>query len=87
VNVSAHSAVAYTATLLVIVNLVKGGGRAPPPSPAWANFTLMIECTPESNCCYSVYSVEKETLCGLYLAVRGVRINFDDLSPYLKSMV
>ncbi len=29
----------------------------PPPSPARANFTLMIECTPESNCYYSVYSV------------------------------
>ncbi len=30
----------------------------PPPSPAWSNFTLMMECTPESNCCYSVYSVD-----------------------------
>ncbi len=30
----------------------------PPPSPAWANFTLMMECTPESNCFYSVYSVD-----------------------------
>jgi hypothetical protein len=29
----------------------------PPPSPAWANFTLMMECTPESSRCYSVYSV------------------------------
>ncbi len=27
----------------------------PPPIPAWANFTLMIECTPESDYCYSVY--------------------------------
>ena len=54
---SAHSAGTYTATLLVMVNVVKGGGRAPPPSPAWANFTLMIECTPESSRCYSVYSV------------------------------
>ncbi len=35
----------------------KGGGCPPPPSPAWANFTLMIECTPESDCCYSVYFV------------------------------
>ena len=34
--VSAHSAGAYTATLLVMVNVMKGGGRAPPPSPAWA---------------------------------------------------
>ncbi len=30
VNVSAHSAGAYTATLLVMVNVMKGGGRAPP---------------------------------------------------------
>ncbi len=29
----------------------------PPPSPAWSNFTLMMECTPESSRCYSVYSV------------------------------
>ncbi len=27
-----------------MVNVVKGDGRAPPPSPAWANFTLMMEC-------------------------------------------
>ncbi len=35
----------------------KGGGRAPPPSPAQPNFTLMTECTPESRRYYSVYSV------------------------------
>ncbi len=29
----------------------------PPPSRAWANFTLMIECTAESSRCYSLYSV------------------------------
>ncbi len=60
VNVSVHSAGAYTATLLVMVNVVKGGGRAvhPPTPPAWANFTLMMEFTPESDCCYSVYSVD-----------------------------
>ncbi len=47
---SAHSAGAYTATLLVMVNVVKGGGRAAPtPLPAWSNFTLMMECTPESS--------------------------------------
>jgi hypothetical protein len=40
--VSAHSAGAYTATLLVIVNVMKGGGRALPTLPAWANFTLMM---------------------------------------------
>jgi hypothetical protein len=41
----------------VLVNVMKGVGRAPPPTPAWANFTLMIECTPESSRYYSVYSV------------------------------
>jgi hypothetical protein len=29
----------------------------PPPQPARATFTLMTECTPESNGCYSLYSV------------------------------
>ncbi len=62
VTVSAHSAGAYTATLLVMVNVMKGGGRAvhPPPSPSLGdNFTLMMECTlrAESSCCNSVYSV------------------------------
>ncbi len=60
VSVSAHSAGAYTGTLLVMVNVIKGCGCAvvhPPPAPAWANFTLMMECTPESSRCYSVYSV------------------------------
>ncbi len=32
-------------------------GVHPPPSPAWANFTLMMKCTPESSVCYPVYSV------------------------------
>ncbi len=61
---SAHSAGAYTATLLVMVNVMKGGGRAPPPSPARANFTLMTECTPENSGCYSV-------LCGVDRVVDG----------------
>jgi hypothetical protein len=43
-----------TATLLVMVDRVKGGGRAPPPSPGWADFTIMMECTPESSHCHSV---------------------------------
>jgi hypothetical protein len=34
----------------------------PSPSPAWANFTLMIECTPESSVCYSMYSVVSSVL-------------------------
>ncbi len=40
-SVSALSAGAYTTTLLVMVNRVKGGGRAPSPSPGWADFTIM----------------------------------------------
>ncbi len=48
--ISAHSAGAYTATLLVMVIVVKGGGRAPPTLTSQANFTLMMECTPESGC-------------------------------------
>ncbi len=52
-----HSAGPYTATLLVMVNVIKGGGCAPPPSPAQVNSTLMTECTPESRRYYSVYSV------------------------------
>jgi hypothetical protein len=49
--VSAHSAGAYTATLLVMVNVMRGGGHAPPPPTLTArtNFTLMTECTPESS--------------------------------------
>ncbi len=55
VSVSAHSAGAYTATLRVMVNVMKGGWACPlPASPAWANFSLMMECTPESSHCYSV---------------------------------
>ncbi len=37
----------------------------PPPAPAWAYFTLMMECTPEkSSRCYSVYSVVAVTSGG-----------------------
>ncbi len=54
---SAHSAGAYTATLLVMVNVINGVGVHPPPSPARANFTFMTECAPESSHCNSVYSV------------------------------
>ncbi len=58
---SAHSAGAYTATLLVMENVIKGGGRAlgvhPPPPPAKTDFTLITECTPESSGCNSVYFV------------------------------
>jgi hypothetical protein len=45
-SISAHSAGAYIATLWE--------GVYPAPSSAWANFSIMIECTPESGCCHSV---------------------------------
>ncbi len=54
-SVPALSAWTYTTTLLMMVDRVKGGGRVPPtPSPGWANFSIMMECTPESGLCYSV---------------------------------
>ncbi len=59
VSVSAHSAGAYTATLMVMVSVMTGGGLAPPTLTSQANFTLMTECTPESRRYYSVYSVDK----------------------------
>ncbi len=34
----------YTTTVYVMVDIVNRGGRAPPPSPAWDNFSIMIEC-------------------------------------------
>jgi hypothetical protein len=43
---------------MVMVIVVKGGGRAPPTLISQANFTLMMECTPESGRYHSVYSVE-----------------------------
>jgi hypothetical protein len=44
------------------------------PSPAWPNFTLIIECTPKSDCCYSVYSV----VCTI-----NVQLPADNEVPYL----
>ncbi len=43
--------------LYVMVDTVKGIGVHPPPSPDWADFTIMMECTPESGHCQPVYSV------------------------------
>jgi hypothetical protein len=49
VSVSVHSAGAYTATLYVMVTIVKGGGRAPPPPhQPWLIFPS------ESGGCHSV---------------------------------
>jgi hypothetical protein len=60
VSVSAHSAGAYTTTLYVMVDTVKGGGSTPQPSPDWANFSIMMECTPESGHCHSVCTLWSE---------------------------
>jgi hypothetical protein len=35
-------------------SIVEGGGRASPPTTGWANFSIMMECTPERGTCYSV---------------------------------
>ncbi len=35
------------------VDRVKEIGRAPPTSPGWANFSIMMECTPENGKCRS----------------------------------
>ncbi len=32
-------------------------GVHPPTLPGWADFTIMMECTPESAHCHSVYFV------------------------------
>jgi hypothetical protein len=45
VHVYALPAGEYTATLYVMVKIMKGEGRAPIPSLAWANFSIMTECT------------------------------------------
>jgi hypothetical protein len=48
---------AYTTTWYMMVDLVRGAGRA----DAWANFSIMMECSPESGYRHSVYSVVKLT--------------------------
>ncbi len=44
------------ATLVELVDRVKGGVRAPPPLTGWTGFTIMLECMPESGYCRSMYS-------------------------------
>jgi hypothetical protein len=46
-----------SAILYMMVNIVKGVGVHPPPSPAWANFSIMMECTPEHGSCHSVFTL------------------------------
>jgi hypothetical protein len=62
-SVSALSAGAYTTTLLVMVDRVKWGGRAPPPPHHHqADFTIIMKCTPESGHCHSVCTLWAELL-------------------------
>ncbi len=49
---------AYTATLYVMVTIVKGVGRAPPPLPAWANFPSFP--TSYSFCSALLYTVKEK---------------------------
>ncbi len=53
-SVSALSAGAYTTTLLVMADIVKGEGVHPPPISSWVEFTIMMECSPESVHCLSI---------------------------------
>jgi hypothetical protein len=54
-SVSALSAGAYTATLYGMVTRMKGSGCAPPPSVARADFSIMMECTPDIGNVHSVF--------------------------------
>jgi hypothetical protein len=49
------SAGAYTTTLLLMIDRMKGGGP-PHPAPVWAEFTIMMKCTStsESGHCQSI---------------------------------
>ncbi len=51
-NVSVISA--YTTPLYVMVDILKGVGLAPPPSPGRVDFSYMMECKPKSDHCHSV---------------------------------
>jgi hypothetical protein len=57
VYVSALSAGVYTTTLYMLVRYSERGWACTPHPEARADLTLMMECTPESGHCHSVYSV------------------------------
>jgi hypothetical protein len=46
----------------------------PPPSPGWAKFSIMMECTPESGRCYSVFSVAITFLHAAPIAIEKITI-------------
>ncbi len=60
----------------------KWGGRVPsPPSPAWTNFSIMMECTPESGRCHSAYSVVGSIQSPLFCTqtLQAIFFRFPDL--------
>jgi hypothetical protein len=48
----------------------------PPPSPGWADFTIMMECTSESGYCHSVCTLWSSrvsaNVCVLHIKLCGV---------------
>ncbi len=65
-SVSALSAGVYTATLYMMVDRVKEDGRAPPPSPARADFSIMMEWKEKNR------PLPLCVLCGVIVIVREV---------------
>ncbi len=51
-------------------NRLKGVGVHPPPSPARADFSIMMGCTPEIGNRHSVYSVFVAAVPGSGVALR-----------------
>ncbi len=62
----------YTATLYVMVNVVKRGRCAPPPLPAWANFSIMMEWTSESGRCHSMCTLRLKLFFSYSCVLSGV---------------
>jgi hypothetical protein len=60
--VSALSAEAYTTTSLRDGSFSEGSGRALPPTQGWADFSIMMVCTPESGHCHSVCTLRTRCL-------------------------
>jgi hypothetical protein len=62
VSVSAHSTGAYTATFVSHGNRLKGSGRAPPPSPARSDFSIMMGWQSPLCVCTLQYSVRSHLI-------------------------
>ena len=84
---SVHSAGAYTATLQVMANVMRGGGRVPPhPHQPGLILPSMTECTPESRGCYTVYSVGSTELVQ-HFAYRGTSAQGAATARHIINMV